>query len=44
MFTTKDEQVFFNDYLNHGYIIRPAADMEALEWVTKQFINLISKK
>ena len=44
MYTTKNEKEFSDEYLNQGYIIRPAADLEALEWMAKQFIYLISSE
>jgi sporadic carbohydrate cluster 2OG-Fe(II) oxygenase len=44
MYLTNDEQVFSDEYLKQGYIIRPAFDLEALEWISKQFINLIENE
>jgi len=43
MFITKSEQELTTEYLTQGYIIRPAADFEALDWIRKQFIILISE-
>ena len=42
MFLTQSEQQLSDEYLAQGYIIRPVADIEALEWVRSQFIRLIS--
>ena len=44
MYITKDEKEFSDEYLKQGYIIRPAADLDALEWISKQFINLIENE
>ncbi len=41
MFLTQSEKQLSDEYLNQGYIIRPAADLEALEWIRGQFIRLI---
>jgi len=43
MFLTQLEQKTSNEYLTQGYIIRPAADLKALEWIRNQFIYLISE-
>ncbi len=38
MFLSKDEQALTEEYLKQGYIIRPVADINALEWIrTKIF-------
>jgi sporadic carbohydrate cluster 2OG-Fe(II) oxygenase len=42
MFLTQSEQQLSDEYLTQGYIIRPVADLEALEWMRSQFIRLIS--
>jgi sporadic carbohydrate cluster 2OG-Fe(II) oxygenase len=41
MFLTESEQQLSDEYLRQGYIIRPVADLEALEWIRSQFIRLI---
>ena len=41
MFLTQSEQKLSDEYLTQGYIIRPVADLEALEWMRSQFISLI---
>lgn len=43
MFLTKSEQELSSEYLSQGYIIRPVADTEALNWMRKQFVRLISE-
>jgi len=43
MFITKSELELGSEYLTQGYIIRPVADHEALNWIQKQFIKLISE-
>ena len=43
MFLTESEQKISNEYLTQGYIIRPVADFEALEWIRNQFISLIAE-
>jgi sporadic carbohydrate cluster 2OG-Fe(II) oxygenase len=40
MFLTEAERKLTDDYLRHGYVIRPAADIEALEWIHRQFLGL----
>ncbi|HIF58211.1 MAG TPA: 2OG-Fe(II) oxygenase [Rhodospirillales bacterium] len=42
MFLTPSEQQLEDEYLTQGYIIRPAADLEALAWMRSQFIRLIA--
>jgi len=44
MYITKDQKEFSDEYLEQGYIIRPVADLEALEWISKQFIDLIKNE
>ena len=44
MYITKDQKEFSDEYLEQGYIIRPVADLEALEWISKQFIDLIQNE
>lgn len=43
MFLTELEQKISNEYLTQGYIIRPVADFEALEWMRYQFVKLIAE-
>lgn len=43
MFFTKSEQELTEEYLRQGYVIRPAADVEALEWIRSQFVRLVSE-
>ena len=43
MFLSKSEKALSDEYMKQGYIIRPAADLEALEWVRGQFIRLIGE-
>jgi len=43
MFLTQSEQELSNEYLTQGYIVRPAADLEALAWMRNQFIRLIAE-
>ena len=43
MFLNEDEIKLENEYLEQGYIIRPAADLEALEWIRNKFIWLIAE-
>lgn len=44
MFISKSEQELSDEYLSQGFIIRPSSDVEALEWMTQQFIILIAKE
>jgi sporadic carbohydrate cluster 2OG-Fe(II) oxygenase len=41
MFLTEEEKSLSKEYLEKGYIIRPIADKEALEWVRGQYDSLI---
>lgn len=43
MFLTPSEQQLSDEYLTQGFIIRPVADIEALEWMRSQFTRLISE-
>ena len=43
MFLNQSERAVSDEYLNQGYIIRPAADPEALNWIRNQFILLIDE-
>ena len=43
MFLTEAERVISAEYLRQGYVIRPVADIEALEWIRNQFIRLIDE-
>ena len=40
MFLTKEELDLTEEYLRQGYIIRPVADREALDWIRKKFVSL----
>ena len=42
MYITKDEQELSDEYLAQGFIIKPVADLEALEWMSNQFIHLMA--
>jgi len=43
MFLTKDENILIDEYLQKGYIIRPVADLEALNWIRNRFVDLIGE-
>ena len=43
MFLTESERAISKEYLHQGYIVRPVADVEALEWIRSQFIRLIKE-
>jgi sporadic carbohydrate cluster 2OG-Fe(II) oxygenase len=43
MFLTKSEKNLSDEYLQQGYIIRPVADLEALESIRRQYIRLIGE-
>ena len=43
MFLTENDKVLSEEYLRQGYIIRPAADLTALEWMRNQYCRLISE-
>lgn len=43
MFFTESERLTTDEYLKKGYIIRPVADLEALNWIRSQFIRLIGE-
>lgn len=43
MFLTKSEQELSEEYLRQGYVIRPVADVEALEWMRSQFVRLVGE-
>jgi len=40
MFLSKEEQVMTEEYLRQGYVIRPVANEEALEWIRLKIFNL----
>ena len=42
MYFTEDEHHLTKEYLEQGYVIRPAADSGALEWLQSKFIELIA--
>ena len=43
MFLTVSEQTLSNEYLSQGYVIRPVADLEALQWMRTQFVRLVAE-
>ena len=43
MFLTEDENVLADEYLQHGYIIRPVADLNALDCLRDKFIALVAE-
>jgi len=43
MFLTDTEQAFTTEYLSQGYVIRPVADVEALQWMQAQFVRLVGE-
>ena len=43
MFLSKSERELSDEYLSQGFIIRPVADKEALDWMRSQFVQLISE-
>jgi len=43
MFLTESELNISEEYLRQGYVIRPVADVEALEWMQSQFVRLIGE-
>ena len=38
MFLSKDEQAVTEEYLKQGYLIRPVADVNALDWIRTQLL------
>ena len=42
MFLSDSEQVLSTEYLRQGYVVRPVADADALQWMRVQFIRLVS--
>ena len=42
MFLSNSEQVLSTEYLRQGYVVRPVADADALQWMRVQFIRLVS--
>lgn len=43
MFFTEAEQRLTEEYLQQGYVIRPVADREALDWMRVHFMRLIGE-
>jgi len=41
MYFTEDEHNLTKEYLHQGYVVRPTADLDALEWLQSKFISLI---
>ena len=44
MFFNKEELDLTEEYLRQGYIIRPVADREALDWIRKKFVSLSTQE
>ena len=43
MFLTDTEQALTTEYLSQGYVIRPVADVDALQWMQAQFVRLVGE-
>jgi len=43
MYLDNNEIKLTNQYLDNGYIIKPVADMEALEWMRSKFVQIVSE-
>ena len=43
MFFDKYEIEMTNQYLQNGYIIRPVADLGALQWMRNNFVEIVSE-
>ena len=41
MFFNEAEGQLSSEFMDNGYIIRPVAEQEALEWIRNQFLNLV---
>jgi len=41
MYLNELEKTLTNEYLQQGYIIRPVANLEALEWIRAQFFRIV---
>lgn len=41
MFLSQSEQQFSEEYLCNGYVIKPVANFEALNWMRDQFVRLV---
>jgi sporadic carbohydrate cluster 2OG-Fe(II) oxygenase len=44
MFLSKQEQELSSEYLSQGYIIRPVAESQALDWMREQFVRLVKQQ
>jgi len=42
MYLTEEEKALSSEYLEKGFVIRTVADSDALNWMQKQFIKIIS--
>jgi hypothetical protein len=42
MYLNELEKSLTNEYLKQGYIIRPVANLDALEWIRAQFLRLVT--
>ena len=40
MFLTEAERDLSSEFLRQGYVVRPAADLQALDWMRSQFVRL----
>ncbi len=43
MFLSKAEQQLTEEFLKDGYVIKPTADKEALDWIRSQFVRLVGE-
>ena len=44
MFLSEEEKRLTNEYLRQGYVVRPVADREALDWIRNKFISLSTQE
>lgn len=44
MFLTESERDLSEEYLRQGYVIRPVADSDALDWIRSQFVRLVNEE
>ncbi len=42
MFSTEEKNNLTSEHFQKGYIVRPVADHETLDWPRRKFINLTS--
>jgi sporadic carbohydrate cluster 2OG-Fe(II) oxygenase len=43
MFFSEEEKAMSDEFLHQGYVIRPAADTDALHWMRRKFTSLIGE-